>query len=207
MTGCFYERDASASSVATMMRSAVRARACNKVAAVIMQRTAWATQRPTCDTHMCGMLRAMHGACTAQLCRRTARNRAARPCRRRKRRCQHAHYGDRTRACSAQRAAYTVQRTTHAVARDGAQTEILRVAIASELNSPTAELTAKSYPAAGGDTHTEEIFDCGTHGSHAAQATHAQLIDPNLELTVSDLPDGRFIHHQPASYATLSSTT
>ena len=43
--------------------------------------------------------------------------------------------------------------------------------------------------------YLEEIFDCGTHGSHAAQATHAQLIDPNLELTVSDLPDGGFIHH------------
>ena len=93
----------------------------------------------------------------------------------------------------AQRAAYTVHRTTHAVARDGAQTEILRVAIASELNIPTTELTAKSYPAAGGVTHTEETFDCGTH---AAQATPAQLIDPNLELTVSDLPDGGVIHHQ-----------
>ena len=73
------------------------------------------------------------------------------------------------------------------MARDGAQTEILRVAIVSELNIPTAVLTAKSYPAAGGDTHTEETFDCGTH---AAQVTPAQLIDPNLELTVSDLPDG-----------------
>jgi hypothetical protein len=73
------------------------------------------------------------------------------------------------------------------MARDGAQTEILRVAIASELNIPTTELTAKSYPAAGGVTHTEEIFDGGTH---AAQATPAQLIDPNLELTVFDLPDG-----------------
>jgi hypothetical protein len=81
------------------------------------------------------------------------------------------------------------------MARDGAQTEILRVAIASELNIPTTELTAKSYPAAGGVTHTEETFDCSTH---AAQATPAQLIDPNLELTVSDLPDGGFIHHQPA---------
>ena len=89
------------------------------------------------------------------------------------------------------------------MARDGAQTEIFRVAIASELNIPTTEVTAKSYPAAGGVTHTEETFDCGTH---AAQATPAQLIDPNLELTVSDLPDGGFIHPQPASYATLSST-
>ena len=89
------------------------------------------------------------------------------------------------------------------MARDGAQTEILRVAIASELNIPTTELTAKSYPAAGGVTHTEETFDCSTH---AAQATPAQLIDPNLELTVSDLPDGGFIHHQQPSYATLSST-
>jgi len=62
---------------------------------------------------------------------------------------------------------------------------------------------AKSYPAAGGVMHTEEIFDCG---AHAAQATPAQLIDPNLELTVSDLPDGGFIHHQQPSYATLSST-
>ena len=89
------------------------------------------------------------------------------------------------------------------MARDGAQTEILRVAIASELNIPTTELTAKSYPAAGGVTHTEETFDCGTH---AAQATPVQLIDPNLELRLSDLPDGGVIHPQPASYATLSST-
>jgi hypothetical protein len=86
-----------------------------------------------------------------------------------------------------QRATYTVKRTTHAVARDGAQAEILRVAIASELNIPTAVLTAKSYPAAGGVTHTEETFDCG---AHAAQTTPAQLIDSNLELLVLDLPDG-----------------
>ena len=116
------------------------------------------------------------------------------------------------------------------MARDGAQTEILRVAIASELNIPTTELTAKSYPEAGGVMHTElmfkgldsiklgyeletavlsnqfnpipgypirrlymeEIFDCG---AHAAQATHSQLIDPNLKFTVSDLPDGGVIHH------------
>ena len=39
-------------------------------------------------------------------------------------------------------ATYAVQRTTHAMARDGAQTEILHVAIASELIIPTAELTA-----------------------------------------------------------------
>ena len=57
-----------------------------------------------------------------------------------------------------QRATYTVQRTTHAVAHDGAQTEILRVAIASELNIPTTELTAKSYPEAGGVMHTELMF-------------------------------------------------
>jgi hypothetical protein len=40
--------------------------------------------------------------------------------------------------------------------------------------------------------YMEEIFDCG---AHAAQATHSQLIDPNLKFTVSDLPDGGFIHH------------
>jgi len=118
----------------------------------------------------------------------------------------------------------------HAKAGAWPQTEILRVAIATELNIPTAELAATSYAESGGVVHTElmfkgldslklgyeletavlanqgnpipgypirrlymeEIFDCG---AHAVQATHSQPIDRTLPFTVSDLPNGGFVHH------------
>ena len=91
------------------------------------------------------------------------------------------------------------------MARDGAQTEILRVAIASELTIPTAELTAESYPAAGGATHAEEIFDCG---AHAAQATPAQLIAPSRASSSRSRTcrTAGSSTTSSASYATLSST-
>jgi len=111
-----------------------------------------------------------------------------------------------------------------------AQTNILQVAVATELNIPVSDLTATSYAEAGGVIHTElmfkglesvklaftleekvmsnqfnpipgypirrlyveEIFDCGRH---AVQATHSQLIDPNLKFAVSDIPNGGFVHH------------
>ena len=68
--------------------------------------------------------------------------------------------------------------------------------------------------------YVEEIFDCGRHAVQAPlphlhrdrahprhisagavgrwyslQATHSQLIDPNLKFAVSDIPNGGFVHH------------